>query len=335
MTDRNEIVIIGGGAAGMAAAIELSYRGIPSTIVEISDEIGGFGSRLGCKGLDACIRCDICTVESLRRKVLNDKMIKVETRSEVVRSDDKCDGLEVEISSPAGRHVSVAAGVIVAIGAEPFDAERASAYHYGEFPDIITSLDAESMLRTGGLIVPSTGKVPTSVAVIQCVGSRDVMHGVPFCSKVCCKYALKLAQLAKMRAPDLAMKFFIMDWRPISPEDDIYAWAAKVGGVEVVRARPSEIFMDEGLAIRFATPSDDVKEESFDLILLSIGMRPVKTASCLAHVLGLKVTELGQLLPRKGVLVAGCCARPQDIPGSISEGVSAAGRAAMLYRRAI
>ncbi|HPP45798.1 MAG TPA: FAD-dependent oxidoreductase, partial [Methanomassiliicoccaceae archaeon] len=114
------VLIIGGGAAGCAAAAELSRHGIPSTIVEASERLGGLAGSHCCKSTDRCERCDACAPIDVRREVLNSANVTVLTSSRVFAAEEDGAGLLVRISRPEGVAEMRFDSVIVAIGATPF-----------------------------------------------------------------------------------------------------------------------------------------------------------------------------------------------------------------------
>jgi len=174
------------------------------------------------------------------------------------------------------------------------------------------------------------------VAIIQCVGSRDERMGAPYCSKVCCKYALKIGQLVKLHDPDASVSFYFMDWRPYDLVDnELLEWGKKTAGVSIIRSRPAEILASESgkPLLRFVrTAEESVEEEEFDLVMLSIGMLPPVDARRVADILGTGTTDLGFLSTEgaPGILAAGCCTGPKDIEESFMDGVAAAGKAASI-----
>jgi heterodisulfide reductase subunit A len=326
-----QVLVLGGGAAGLAAAVELSRRGIHSTVVDSAPCAGGMAAQLACKGSPACQRCDACHPHDLRREALLSPMVNLLTGSElgfITRVDR---GFQVTIRRPEGCEDYDFSAVILAVGALPFDPDRDPRLHSRDCPDILSSLEVErSLAERNSLVVPSTGKVPESMAIVQCVGSRDTRHGVPYCSKACCKYGSKIGRRLRHLYPDMRLTFFYMDWRPVdagetAPED----WAAEDDLVRVVRSRPSEILAEGRPMVRYATEADNLVEESFDLVMLSVGMVPRPDNPRLANALGIEVDEHGFLVSGlEDVIVAGTCAGPRDLGESMEEGVAAAGRAA-------
>ncbi len=328
-----QVLVLGGGAAGLAAAVELSRRGLASTVVDSAPSAGGMASQLACKGSPSCQRCDACHPIDLRREASNSLLINMIASSElgyVVRTGE---GFRATIRSPEGCEDYDFCAVILAVGSLPYDPDRDARLRHGECADVMSSLEVERALAlTNALTVPSTGRAPESIAIVQCVGSRDVGRGMPYCSKACCKYASKLGRRLRHLYPEMRLTFFYMDWRPTDPSEETpEAWAARDEKVRVVRARPSEVIAGDRPAVRYATATDDTAEESFDIVMLSVGLVPRPDNPRLAEAFGIGVDEHGFLSSSvEDVLVAGTCAGPMDLRESIEEGTAAAGRAAVL-----
>lgn len=400
------MLIIGGGTAGLAAAIGLAERRIFVNIVEKESSIGGMASELCCKGDIKCAKCDVCLSIDRLPEVAQSKYIRILTNSEVkrvsgapgsyrvtverkpqlVREDrciacgacrevcpvegsainpryfrsvpmtyyiDKnkcirwkgsqctkcaeiCPNGAIDFDAPASKKYLNVSAIVVASGFEPFDATLDRRLGYGTLKNVLTSLEIERMINSIGKIVVFPTSLPCKkLAIIQCVGSRDLRMGASYCSKVCCKYALKIAQLAKLKNPDLEISFFLMDWRPYdSIDNELVEWANKNKGVKVIRTRPAEIIQSETdkPIVRYVSLSENtVEEEEFDLIMLSVGIMPPSDARRLSNILDMKISPHGFILDdgeRRGIFAAGCCTGPKDIEESFMEGIATAGRVA-------
>jgi heterodisulfide reductase subunit A len=329
----NQVLVLGGGAAGLAAAVELSRRSLPSTVVDMAPSLGGTAVQLACKGSPSCQHCDACRPHDLRREALLNPLINLIPGAEVGYIGRTGKGFRVTIRTPEGCEDYDFRAVVIAVGALPYDAGKDARLCYRECPDVLSSLDVESSLaEKNALDVPSTGRAPESVAIVQCVGSRDVLRGKPYCSKACCKYASKLGRRLRHLYPGMRLTFFYMDWRPLDPSDVTPEnWAAEDSMVRVVRSRPSEIVGNGRPVVRYVTPADDLAEESFDLVVLSVGMVPRPDSPRLAEAFGITTDEHGFLSSNhEDVIVVGTCGGPKDLRESIEEGTVAGGRMASL-----
>ena len=237
--------------------------------------------------------------------------------------------------------------IVLAPGFEEFDPSLKSEYGYGRYPNVISSIEFERILSAsgpyGGMVLrPSDGEVPRRVAFIQCVGSRDAKLGNNYCSFACCMYAIKESIIAKEHNPDLQCTIFFMDMRAFGKEfDAYYSRAEEEYGVRFVRSRVSrveEVPESRNLIVRHVV-EEEPKDEEFDLVVLSVGMRPPKGVEELAKALGIKLnkynfcsTETFSPLEtsRPGIYVCGAFASPKDIPESVAQASGAAAKAASI-----
>ena len=235
--------------------------------------------------------------------------------------------------------------VILSPGFESFDANILGEYGYGRFPNVVSSIEFERILSAtgpyGGTVLrPSDGKLPRKVAFIQCVGSRDERVENPYCSSVCCMYAIKEAVIAEEHNPGLEPTIFFMDIRAFGKEfDDYYARSEEEHGVRFVRCRVSHVDEEPDTHDLYVTYDEDdiVHRENFDMVVLSVGMKPPADAMKLAEILGIELNrhgfcETGTFGPletsRPGIYVCGAFASPKDIPDSVAQASGAAAKAA-------
>ncbi len=232
--------------------------------------------------------------------------------------------------------------VILAPGAEEFDAKLKSEYGYGRYPNVVTSIEFERILSASGPFMgrvqrPSDGEIPRKIAFIQCVGSRDVACGNGYCSSVCCMYATKEAVIAREHMIQIEPTIFYIDLRAYGKDFDKYIERAKNEyGVRFVRCRVSgteEIPETRNLKIRYETEDGKLVEEEFDLVVLSIGFTPSENVKKLAKNLAIELNEYGfcktqTLNPmetsRPGVFVCGMFSSPKDIPETVTQASAAA-----------
>ncbi len=334
------VAIIGGGVAGLSAALSLEEHEVPSVIIERERELGGLCTRLGCKAIDRCVRCDACLAMNLVTKARSSDLIDRLTGADVRSVSGQPGDFRIDYRSSGRGHAIHAGAIICSVGAEPFDARLDKRLGYGEIQDVITSLDLEhGLMETGKVLVPSTGLPPKKVAFILCVGSRDDRFNAGYCSKACCKYTFKMAQALKAIDQSCAIAFFYMDWRLYDPRENVRAWSSSEKSISLVRARPSEIVIgdDSKLEVRFAQEGDaSIGSEPFDLVVLSIGMTKARGAIELAGLLGVETDKHGFMssvngtcaTTRPGIFLAGACSGPKEILESAKQGAMAASMAA-------
>ncbi len=236
--------------------------------------------------------------------------------------------------------------IILAPGFEPFDPSKFDSYNYAKHPNVITSMEMERILSasgpTGGHLVRlSDHKEPKKIAWFQCVGSRDLNRcDNAYCSSVCCMYAIKEAVIAKEHSgDDLECTIFYMDMRTHGKDFERFYEKAKESGVRFVRSRVHSIDPLHGsddLSVRYVTESGDLQTETFDQIVLSIGLQIDPKTIALAQNLGIELTE-GNFCKtetfepvetsRKGIYVCGAFQGPKDIPQSVIDASAAAASA--------
>jgi len=254
-----------------------------------------------------------------------------------------CDAGAINFDDTEKTHEINVGAVIMAPGFEAYDPKDAGVWGYGDFPNVITSLQLERYLSASGpteghLIRPSDGKAVNKVAFLQCVGSRDEnLCGNGYCSSVCCMYALKEAVIAKDHVPGLSTSIFYMDMRTHGKEFDRYMDRAKnESGVRMVRCKVNgvEPAGDSGdLRLSYVNEQGRQIEEYYDLVVLSVGLETSKQMLNLADVAGIQLTAdkfaaTSDFAPvttsREGVFTCGAFAGPKDIPQSVVEGSAAA-----------
>ena len=203
-------------------------------------------------------------------------------------------------------------------------------------PNVVTSMDFERLLSATGpfegeVLRPSDKKHPHKIAWIQCVGSRQVLEGGnSYCSGVCCTYTQKQVILLKDHNADAECTIFHNDIRSHGKDfERYYQRAANLSGVRFIRSYVSvgkEIPETKNVTIRYSTADDGVKEEEFDLVVLSIGLNPPDEVKGLAEKFGIELNSHGfsNAIPtnpmktnRPGIYVSGALQGPMDIPESV------------------
>ncbi|MDI6791075.1 MAG: FAD-dependent oxidoreductase [Thermodesulfobacteriota bacterium] len=233
--------------------------------------------------------------------------------------------------------VEVKVGAIVlSPGYEVFDPKLRGDYGYGKFENVVTSLDFERLLCATGpfegeILRPSDKKHPRNIAWIHCVGSRRVTPGDnSYCSAVCCTYTQKQVILTKDHDAEAKATIFHNDIRSYGKGfERFYQRAEGLPGVRFIRSYVSigkEIPENKNVTIRYATAEDGVKEEEFDLVVLSVGLNPPADAKGLANKFGIELDSQGfcktnSVNPietsRPGIFVSGAFGGPIDIPESV------------------
>ncbi|MFH2067371.1 MAG: FAD-dependent oxidoreductase [Pseudomonadota bacterium] len=246
------------------------------------------------------------------------------------------------------RTVEVGA-IVLATGAELFDPAVLDNYGRGAYPNVVTGLEYERIMSASGptlgsLVRPSDGKQPQKVAWIQCVGSRGINKAdVPYCSSVCCMYALKEAIVTKERFQDsIEATIFYMDMRTSGKDYERYRnRAEKEYNVKLIRSRPHTISEKPGthdLSISYALEEGSRNvTETYDMVVLSTGFRPTEEMTVLSGKLGIELNQhrfakTGGFSPvetsRPGIYACGVFESPKDIPETMAQASAAASKAA-------
>jgi heterodisulfide reductase subunit A len=199
------------------------------------------------------------------------------------------------------------AAIVLSPGLEPFDPKVRGEYGYGTMANVVTSMDYERLLcatgpHEGVILRPSDNKHPEKIAWIQCVGSRQVIEGGnSYCSAVCCTYTQKQVILTKDHNAEAECTVFHNDIRSYGKDfERYYQRADQLHGTRFIRSYVSigeEIPESKNVNIRYSTPEEGVKEEEFDLVVLSVGLNPPTDVEELAETYGIELNSHGFCKP--------------------------------------
>jgi heterodisulfide reductase subunit A len=265
-----------------------------------------------------------------------------------------CENDAIDLNqTPQKVEVNVGA-IILSPGLEPFDPKVRDEYGYAKMQNVVTSLDYERLMCATGpyegeILRASDKKHPHKVAWIQCVGSRRVTPGEnSYCSAVCCTYTQKQVILTKEHDAEAECTIFHNDIRSFGKDfERFYQMAEGLPGVRFIRSYVSigeQIPESKNVTIRYSTPGDGVKEEEFDMVVLSVGLNPPADAKGLARKFGIELNPHGfcKVNPvnpmettRPGIFVSGAFQCPTDIPESVFTASGAGSQCGELlsYRR--
>ncbi len=247
---------------------------------------------------------------------------------------------------PRVHHVR-ASGVVLATGFRLFPAERKKEYRFGENPNVVTAMQMERLLGPTrpyhSVVRPSDGKEPGNIAYVLCTGSRDHTVGNPQCSRVCCMFSIKQAQLILGALPMADVTIYYMDIRAYGKGFEEFYQQARSIGVKFVRGKVAKITPGENGDVTLTYESTDagggVRTTTHDLAVLAVGLLPNPEAG---HILTGEELKLGvggwvqsadeNRHPTRtsvgGVFVAGTASGPKDIPDSIVDAAAAASECA-------
>ena len=325
---KENILIIGGGAAGMEAATQLKKLGLNPIIVEKSEKLGGHIAQW-----DRLFPAFHPAKDVVEVMLNNVKDIDTRLNTEVTDIQRNSDGFKATLSN---NNTIDAKAVILATGFDLFKAERKQEYGYGIYNNVMTSLELERFFRTGK---DDRINNPKKIGFVHCVGARDVKVGNTYCSKVCCTTALKQACEMKEVFPDAEVYTFYMDLRMFGPGyEDLYLKTQKDFDVKCIRGRVCEVSedMDGRLVIKaedtlFGKPL----KMTLDVLILMCSMEKAKSIDKIQQQLGVANNSDGFMQNKDmylgmndskqdGVFVAGTCTAPKSLPDTIGEARSVA-----------
>jgi len=240
--------------------------------------------------------------------------------------------------------------IIIATGFDQYDPSEIVEYGYKKNRNVLTALEFERWVCASGpvgghLVRPADGGIPKKIAFIQCVGSRSLKFGTPFCSSVCCMYATKEALIIREHAPDVQVYIFYNELRAFGKGFQEFVNRARDDyEVKYIRSRPGEIREDpktKTLTIWYdETLTREIKSlGDVDLVVLCPALIPRGSNKKLAEITSVELDECGffkvthpLLAPVDstvpGIYVCGYCQSPKDIPDSVAQASAAAARAA-------
>ena len=251
-------------------------------------------------------------------------------------------------------HETVTVGsVALATGFSPFDARQKPAFGFGRLPNVITGVQMDRILAPtrpfNAVVRPSDGKTPTNVAFVLCTGSRDEQVGNRLCSRVCCMYSMKQAQLLMGSLPLADVTIYYIDVRAFGKGYEEFYQQTKGMSVYFVKGKVSRIEPTDGddLVVHFEDIEGEggAKQARHDLVVLAVGLLPNQGAFALfpngapardEHSYVREVDE--ELEPGRtslpGVFVIGSATAVRDIPDTILDSEAASAQIAAYLKRA-
>lgn len=342
-------LVIGGGIAGMTAALELADAGNLVHLIEKNDHLGGNVARVDLTAPYFYSARDLLTDRITR--TMHHKKIRVYLQSKVTDLTGFVGNFTANIMHLNGVPISEKTPIEVKIGNvaictgyKEFDASRVTHYGYGKLPNVITSFELERMLRAG-MVETKEGKAPKYVAIIHCVGSRNKEFHT-YCSRVCCMTALKYAHEIKSANPECYVSDVYIDMNAFGKgHEDFYRQSSQAKTLFLMYDKENRP------VIHKADPKDDCEmlievheklsgehiEIPADMIVLMVGMEARDDANEIAHLAGISQDKDGWFIESHpklepvatttdGVFIAGTCVAPKDIPDTVAQARAAAAR---------
>jgi heterodisulfide reductase subunit A len=418
-----EILIVGGGIAGITAALELGYLGYKVHLVERKPSIGGNMAKLtkvfptlDCaqciltprmaevgrnpnvalytysevkevsgrpgnydvkvfmkpRGVDVqkCRSCGVCAKvcpvscpdefnEGLSQRkaayiefpqaVPSAYEIDFKTCTKCGKCEQLCPAKAISLADQGCTVDLHVGGIIMATGYQLYDAKKLETYGYGNYKDVITMMDLERLVSatgpTGGYVKRADGSDVKKIAIVLCAGSRDKNH-IPYCSRICCMYALKQAfVLKKMLGIDVTI--YYTDIRATGKGyEDLY-WRDEEAGINFIRGKVAEVYKDNNtgklVAVAEDTMTGETTEDQFDTIALATPMVPPEGLKELAEKMKVSIGEDGFITEKHpkldpvdslvtGIFACGCALSPKDVRDTVSDGLGASAKAALFLK---
>jgi heterodisulfide reductase subunit A len=336
-------MVIGGGIAGITAALDIADGGCEVVLVEKAASLGGHVMELSAT---------FPTLENPKefllpriKEVRAHPNIKLYLDSEVDSISGYVGSFDVKIRQKDEIIGEEIGAIVTAPGFELLQREKLPVFP--DDPDIVDGLQFEKILAAGEIKRPSDAKVPQDIVFIQCAGSRDQEHGMPYCSRVCCMYTAKQVLLYRKAVPEGQAYVSYMDIRSDARGfEEFLQQVMSHDGVLYVRGNVSRVFRDgDKLKIWTAdTLSGKNLEITADMVVLALAMVPRAGTRELARKLNISVNEHGFLTEAhiklrpvesltSGIFLAGTAQWPRDIPDTISSASAAASKVLSLFSR--
>lgn len=339
-----KVLILGGGIAGMSAALDCGNAGLEVYLLEKEKEIGGRAAHYACKAGDRCQKCSACLVPQFKHKVEHHPNVSILPYSVFTDLQGVPGSFRASVRLLNETRLDLGAettldvqAVIVATGFSLYDPVARGELGYGVYRNVVTAQELELALRTFSDLSAAFGEVLDKIGFVQCVGSRDVGSGHNYCSQICCSYAVKLAQKLHYLLPQTEIALFYQDRQTFGKGPGVF-WHELSASTHIrsIRGLPAMIFRhpQSHLMVRYTdTTCGTVHEEGFNLVVLCPAVIPGPDDTEAVRRLQLELDQDGFYLEkdigvssREGIFLAGACQGPKDIPQSIAHAKAAVGK---------
>jgi heterodisulfide reductase subunit A2 len=293
-----KILIVGAGASGLACANALKDND-EVWLIDKDEEIGGLSRDFSCKATDTCNYCGWCLLDENMKEIRNNNQVKIVTKTyfkNVIRNGATFRVELGRVDQPDDSQTVEFDRIILANGGLHFDAKKKARFGYGRYPRVITGYDLEKQLRSFDCSTMS------EIAFVQCVGSRDESINACYCSKICCRYAVRMANYLLYKYPDLKITIFYMDLQ-VQGEDINGVYENIKGKIHLVRGIPA--YLEENAAkmkVRFEDQAlGEMEGKDFDLVVLSVGIAPNPDNRLFSELLGVNLDQDGFIKTYDGI----------------------------------
>lgn len=337
------VLVVGGGIAGLTAALEVAEAGCDVVIVEKSENLGGWLGRFYKDFPSHPPYRHMGEIDTVARiqTVMAHPRITVLTSAEVEQISGQPGSFSVTIRQGNNTVETLVGAAVLATGWQPYDATKLEYLGFGKYPNVVTSLAMEEMATRGPIVRSSDSKRVRSVAFIQCAGSRDPDH-LPYCSSVCCLASLKQALYVRERNPDADIYILYKDMRTPGQYEDFYRRVQEEDRVFFAKGEVTGVTEDGDGNLMVSVEGSLLGEKvqlKVDMVVLAVGMVPTTALSPVLHLQyrqgpGLPTARYGFAdsnyicfpyeTRRTGIYAAGCVRQPMDAVSSEEDATGAA-----------
>ena len=331
LDSRPDVLIIGGGIAGMETALTLASEKRKVYLVEKSEALGGksvnYLQLLPRQGANADI------IQQKIQQIQENEYIQVFTESELESAVGFFGNFEIllhNVKDNTAKTEFKVGAIVVATGFQLFDPKLLPHYKYKDEDDVYSTLEIESMISKDGKLTLKSGEPPKSVALVHCVG-RDEKG---YCSTICCSTMFKIARYIKTQSPDISVTSYYRDLCLPHKADQQFYEEIKTQGVDFIRTKDTRLQKNQ---IEFTTMDGFKEKATADMVILAPAMEPAEGTEALANLLNIPLEEGGffqeahhHLDPvataTEGVYVVGASHGPRGISETIVQAQAASGK---------
>ncbi|MGE5327402.1 MAG: FAD-dependent oxidoreductase [Deltaproteobacteria bacterium] len=272
------LLVVGGGIAGITAALGAADADYDVVLVEKQPQLGG---ALGKLNKLAPTHSPFAEPEENRtaekiQKLASHPKVKVHTSTTILKTEGQPGMFDVTLLNGGAPFVYRVGAIVLATGSKPYDASKLSHLGYGTSPDIITGEKFEAMIETGAIVRPSDGKPAESILFVQCAGSRDKNH-LPYCSAFCCMATLKQVDLVHRQNPETKTYVIYRDIITTGTNERYYAQVQNHPATFMLKGEVTGVHNHDASGLRVDV-KDTLLGESVriktDLVVLATGLVP-------------------------------------------------------------
>jgi len=326
-----DVIVIGGGIAGIEAALSLASPVRKVHLVEKTDSLGGTAVELS--GLLAHQGTNADIIHEKIRTARQNENIEIHLESEVTKSIGFFGNFEIEIKKGGDEIIELNVGaIIIATGFSMFNPAEDDRWGYGKIDNVFTALEIEKKAVTGEITL-ADGSAPKSAALVHCVGRDEV----GYCSGICCNYLIRIAGNLKEKYPDIKINHLYRDLCVPNKNDQSYIENLREKGVEFNRTNDVTIAKGNGgIDVTYTAESGEKESLAVDMAILAPAMKPGVDTQTISKMLDITLDKTGFFEEEHlclgpvgtavdGVFIVGCAHGPKNIPDSIVQSHAASG----------